>query len=180
MNKRPNKLKSKTTLAEKAKKDKESGLGVGRGNKLESTREAFRAWLLLPRNFLGASENILRALGIADSQTVELCSITTQADFAAKFNVMEPTLSRWKREMREGNDFKDFKHSMRGLTKNVMGALYRKAMTDGDAARVKLWLQTVEDWHETLGYQEMHKLYELSDEEKARLDRLIEANCVKM
>jgi len=168
-----------TSLIEKAKKDKEAGAGVGRGNKMQATRAAFKAWLLMPHTFLGAGESILRVLGITDPEAVELCMIKTQSEFAVKFGVFEPTLSRWKKELHNGNDFSDFKISMRNLTKNVMGALYRKAVAEGDAARVKLWLQTVEGWNETIG-QNITMEDGLTDEHKKALDRVIEKNRVRV
>lgn len=170
------KNKAEWSIAENAKKDKDSGAGVGRGNKMERTREAFKAWLLLPRTFLGASEQVLRALGIIEPDAVELCGIRSQSEFASKFGIAEPTLSRWKRDLeRDGSDLKDFGFQMQRLTKNVLGALYRKAMADADAPRVKLWLQVVEGWSESSpGLPSPHT--ELSDEEKATLDRLIEKN----
>lgn len=170
--------KRRVGLVEKAKKDKEVGAGVGRGNKMESTRAAFKAWLLLPRTFLGQGEHVLRLLGISDIETVELYGIRSQTEFSEKFGVGGPTLSHWKREMQNGNDFKDFQIEMRGLTKNVMGALYRQAMAEGDAARVKLWLQTVEGWNESSNFNVAVEAEQgLTDEEKAALDRLIAKNC---
>ncbi|MFZ3044253.1 MAG: hypothetical protein WA058_04085 [Minisyncoccia bacterium] len=170
-------IKRHATLVEKAKKDKESGAGVGRGNKMESTRAAFRAWLLKPRIFLGKGEHVLNLLGITDVETVELYSIRSQGEFSEKFGVGEPTLSHWKREMQNGNDFKDFQIEMRGLTKNVMGALYRQAMAEGDAPRVKLWLQTVEGWNESNNFNvAMGTEPGLTDEEKADLLRMLEKN----
>src|SRR3989344_2790063 len=168
-----------TSLIERAQKDKKLGAGVGRGNKMEGTRAAFKAWLLIPHTFLGAGETILRALGITDPEAVELCMIRTQSEFAQKFNVFEPTLSHWKKEMRNGDDFGDLKTEMRQLTKNVMGALYRKAIAEGDAARVKLWLQAVEGWNETIG-QNITVEDGLTDESKKALDRLIEKNRVRV
>ena len=176
MRKKIFKNKREISLVEKAKNDKEIGAGVGRGNKMENTREAFKSWLLLPKTFLGAPENVLRVLGITDPESVELCSIRSQVEFASKFGVVEPTLSHWKREMQRGNDFNDFRISMQSLTKNVMGALYRKAIEEGDAPRVKLWLQTVEGWNETIGHNIGFKQPSLSDEEKDDLDRLIAKN----
>lgn len=170
------KQKNKISLTEKAKKDKELGAGVGRGNKLVRTREVFRTWLLIPRTYLGVSEQVLRALGIVDSEAIELHSIKSQGEFATKFGVAEPTLSRWKQEMEKGGDFEDFRMEMQRLTKNVMGALYRKTISDADAARVKLWLQVVEGWNETIHQDVRYKPYELSEEEKKELDRLIEKN----
>ena len=52
MRKKIFKNKREISLVEKAKNDKEIGAGVGRGNKMENTREAFKSWLLLPKTFL--------------------------------------------------------------------------------------------------------------------------------
>jgi len=164
------------TLVQNAKKDNDLRLGVGRGNKMQHTREAFKAWLLMPRTFLGADERILGMLGIREPDVIELYGIRTQTEFAARFGIAEPTLSHWKREMQRNDDFRDFRTQMQQLTKNVMGALYRKTLEEADAARVKLWLQVVEGWHETMGYEIAPRENGLSDEEKAALDRLIEKN----
>ncbi|MFA6414739.1 MAG: hypothetical protein WC217_01075 [Candidatus Paceibacterota bacterium] len=172
-------IKRHTTLVEKAKNDKESGAGVGRGNKMESTRAAFRAWLLKPRIFLGKGEHVLNLLGITDIETVELYSIRSQGEFSEKFGVGEPTLSHWKREMQNGNDFKDFKMDMRELTKNVVGTLYRTTLEHGDAPRVMAWMKIVEDWHERFGMEHSGEMDDgLTDEEKATIDRLIEKNTI--
>ncbi|MBY0473316.1 hypothetical protein K2Q00_03495 [Patescibacteria group bacterium] len=169
--------KAKLSLEEKAKKDKEFGGGVGRGNKLERTRGIFRTWLLVPRNFLGANEQIFRALGFIDAETIELYSIKSQAEFAEKFGVAEPTLSRWKGEIEKaGNDLADFRQEMKHLSINLMGALYRKGLSTGDPAAIKLWLQVMEGWNERTVHQVDVSGYQLSEEEKAELDQLMEAN----
>ena len=166
----------KTSIVEKAKNDKNIGLGVGRGNRMEHTRETFKAWLLMPRTFLGAGEHVLNALGIREPEVMELFGIKSQSEFATRFGVAEPTLSHWKREMHRGSDFQDFRVQMQQLTKNVMGALYRKTIEDGDAARVKLWMQVVEGWNERIVQDVNTNPCELSDEEKVTLDRLIRLN----
>jgi hypothetical protein len=172
-------IKRRSTLVEKANKDKEVGAGVGRGNKMERTRAAFRAWLLKPRIFLGKGEHVLNLLGITDPETIELYKICSQTEFADKFGVGEPTLSHWKREMQNGNDFKDFKMDMRELTKNVVGALYRTTLEHGDAPRVLAWMKIVEDWHEQFGMEHSGEMNSgLTDEEKTAIDHLLKKNCV--
>lgn len=168
------------SLIEKAKNDKKLGSGKGRGNKMQRTREVYKAWLLLPRTYLGAGEHVLASLGIRDPDAVELHGIRSQSEFAEKFGIAEPTLSHWKREMQDGNDFCDFRVHMQGLTKNVIGALYRHAISDGDAPRVKLWLQVVEGWNERIAQNISVSSSELSEEEKVALDLLIEKNTVQV
>ena len=71
----------------------------------------------------------------------------TQRELAKNFGVGEDTLSEWKR--RDGfwdEATKRRKEWGRERTPNVILGLYRKAVRDGNAAEVKLWLEYIEGY----------------------------------
>lgn len=73
----------------------------------------------------------------------------TQGELAIQLDVSEPTLSNWKYlpgfwdEVKERTIFWG-----RERTPNVIAALYRKAIKEGNAFEAKLWLQYIEGWKE--------------------------------
>ena len=73
----------------------------------------------------------------------------TQKLFAKNFGLHQDTVSDWKKRP----DFlkkveKERQIWRREKTQDVVDVLYRKIIATGDAARIKLWLQFVEDWNE--------------------------------
>lgn len=82
------------------------------------------------------------------SQTeIELLSIKSQKEFAARYSLSEDILSDWnKLTITIEYRIFDWKFWAQRLTKNIIGALYREGIIYGDAARVKLWMEIVEDW----------------------------------
>jgi hypothetical protein len=147
------------------------------GRKRIKQREVFKLWLSLPDQFKGAPERITALLGMTDPIALELLKIPTMIAFGAEFGIHPPTLSDWRREIEDHSDFlSDVKKEMRKTTRNILGALYRKTLEEGDAARVTAWMKIVEDWREQLGVQHSGEISTLSDEKKAALDRLLEKN----
>lgn len=142
----------------------------------EVAKEALKLWMSVPSIFLG--DGMPDELKIEDEDLRWIMSVTTQKAFAELVGVEEPVISKWKRELLKDTDsFKETKAFMRRLTKNVLGALYKMAIKEADAARVKLWAQLVESWKETgvLEHQQGDDLG-LTPEERKQLDKLLAQN----
>ena len=72
-----------------------------------------------------------------------------QGELAVKFDVAPETLSRWKKHpLFWGLVQREFKEWAKDKTPNVMASLYNRALKEGNAAEVKLWMQIIEDWKE--------------------------------
>jgi len=142
------------------------------------TKDIFKMWCVLPDTFKGAPERITELLGITDSVTMELLKIKTMQQFADEFGVIPQTLSRWRKEVETSNDYlTEVKRTFKPLTKNLMAALYRKGLKEGDAQRMLAYMKIVEDWREQLGIEHSGTVGEgLSPEEKAALDNLLKKN----
>lgn len=182
--KQEEKQEQELSLIERMKHEKEAGKSEqahksAKGEGRKYTREGFKIWLLLPGQFKGVPERIVELLGITDPTQVYLLQFKTMQSFAEEFGVNPPTLSRWRNEMESDDMFAiDVKKLMRGFTRNVLGALYRKALDEADAPRAKLWLQYVDDWREQLGVDHSGHISNLTDEEKKALDDVIAKNTV--
>lgn len=107
----------------------------------------FLLWKSLPSLLRDFNYTELEKLGFQDPVVMELLRIRWQKDFAERFKVDEATLSLWNEKI-EKEDLLDYKGWAKGLSRNVLLALYRKAVKEGTAAEAKLFLQVVEDWRE--------------------------------
>jgi hypothetical protein len=171
------------SIIDKAKLEKELDISVqkaqqAKGESRMATKEVFKMWCVLPDQFKGAPERITSLLGITDSVTLELLAIPTMQAFATEFGVIPPTLSRWRRDIETGSDYMtDVKRVFKPLTRNLIAALYRKAMEEGDAQRFTAWMKIVEDWREQLGIEHSGDIGEgLTEEERKAIDHLIAKN----
>ncbi len=175
--KNKDKITTELSIIEHAKHEKEmSRSDFANHDGKKYTREVFKLWLVMPDNFKGAPERITQLLGISDDTTLELLNIKSMQQFALEFGVHPPTLSRWRKEFEDGDDFMlEVRRQMKTLTKNFMGALYRKGIEEGDAARFMAWMKVVEGWREQVGIVQETRI-EMSAERKAQLDQLIEEN----
>lgn len=87
---------------------------------------------------------------------VEWCAIPdalkepkTQKELALLINVEQGTLSDWKKRPEYYDLVRDeMRRWGKGKTQNIIGALYRKAVQEGNAQEAKLWFQFIEDWKE--------------------------------
>ncbi len=89
----------------------------------------------------------------------------TQEELAVEIGIDDDTFANWKR--REGfwdRVLEETKHWGKDKTATVLLSLYQKAITDGDAARVKLWLQYINDWVEKQDVAVSGTLGQLLDE----------------
>lgn len=170
------------SIIELAKRDKDLGrseFSDSRKGKFY-TREVFKMWLVLPDQFKGLPERAIQVLGITDLNSIELLKIQNMAQFAQEFRVVPCTLSRWRKEIEEADDFfSSVKRGLKTLTKNMLGSLYIRGMEHGDAARVMAWMKIVEDWREQIGLNYTERSDGLTDEEKKALDELILKNTTR-
>ena len=107
----------------------------------------------MPMKWLGMGREYLENLGIKSEEVLELAGIQTQKDFAEKYGLNEDTLVIWNKQKVpvEFQDI-DWRKWAAPLTKNVVATLYDRITGsekgDGDAARIKLWLQAVDGYVE--------------------------------
>ena len=100
-------------------------------------------------------------------EIVELLEYKTRKEFAEHFGIDRTNLWLWDNEpIPDKYKDLDWKNWAKKLTKNIIGALYRQALIEGDAARIKLWLQVIEGWREAQELELTDKR-KLSDIEKA-------------
>lgn len=116
----------------------------------EREYDMYVLWKSLPTLLKGQKLETFGKLGISDELLVELLSIKSQTEFAKHFGIPEPTtLSDWNKRPDLVKQVEAARKSWsKKLTSNVMMGLYRKAVQEGDASRVKLWMQIVEGWVE--------------------------------
>lgn len=164
------------SLIESAKKEKKEWV-PGRGKKREITQGLFKMWLSIPNTFRNMPDGVSDKMGIEDETIMELMKIKTQSDFGKEFGVVAQTMVDWKHEWAENGEFAATKTFFRKLTKNMIGALYRKALIEGDAQRAMAWMKIVEDWTEQFGVRHSGKVeYQLDADERAELDRVLKLN----
>lgn len=73
---------------------------------------------------------------------LELSHIKNHKQFSEKFGVHIDTLTDWKQRPVPPEYQTDYKDWAKELNANVMAILYKYIREEGDAARIKLWLQT--------------------------------------
>lgn len=169
--------KVELSLIECAKREKDEWKGGGRGIKREVTRELFKMWLSIPDTFRTMPDGVMDKMGIEDETIMDLMQFKNQREFGKEFGVAEQRLIDWKHEWAEKGEFAATKTFFRKLTKNMIGAMYRKALIEGDAARAMAWMKIVEDWTEQFGVRHSGKVeYQLDEEERAELDRVLKLN----
>lgn len=106
-------------------------------------------WRSMPVKMLKLGESYLKKIGIEDNDIKELVGIKYNQDFAKKFGLSLDTLTDWHQKPvpPEYKDI-DWRIWARQLTANVIGHLYEGIEKEKDAARIKLWLQAVENYVE--------------------------------
>jgi len=128
-----------------------------RGNKgktgklyLQNIFDIFCVWMSMPTLLKGEQEAVLKKLGIDDQELLDLFQIRFKGDFAKRYNLNKDTLVKWTKKIEDENLIaknraKWSKHWM----SNVMTAVYRKALSEGDSNRAKFLAQFVEGWKES-------------------------------
>ena len=110
-------------------------------------KEIYWTWYSIAPILRMRSVAELDTMGIADPLVRNLMEIKNQKDFMKKYKISQATASKWNKEFSERPMRERFSW-LRTLTGNVLISMYRKAIAEGDAPRVKLWAQLVEDWTE--------------------------------
>lgn len=90
-------------------------------------------------------------MGITDPIPIEVLHIKNQREFAEVYGLHPDTLSDWNKRIAVSAEMTDRKQWLQGLTGNVMWALYRGVLRHGDAARVRAWMEIVEDFVPGMG-----------------------------
>lgn len=164
------------TLFDKVRRETESWGGGGRGKKRDWARTAYFLWRTLPVRYRGAPDQILNTLGLSGDM-LELARIGSIGAFGDMFDVGHGTLASWGKEFEDSDEAKDTRGIFRGLMREAVAALYRKLIENGDADRFKTFAAYVEGWVPTMALQlPSTDGDQLTDEEKASLDRLIAEN----
>ncbi len=131
------KSKSKKIVKRRKKKRKL----VYRGQDFQS----YILWKSLPTILRGQQRPVLKGLGIDEELAISLLEIKNQTEFTKKFRINKYTLTIWNKKIEENNLLvKSRNFWAKKLTSNVLMALYRKAVTEGDTNRVRLWYELVE------------------------------------
>lgn len=143
--------------------------------------ETYILWRSLPSILRGLSIEKLQEFGMKDEIVLELLSVKNQVAFAEKYGIGDlGTLTDWNKRIDSDDLLKNsWKWWCKKLTANVMSGFYRKAVAEGDAARIKLWHQIIEDWeekseHKITGHIESENLTAMTDEVKKTLSEFEE------
>ena len=107
--------------------------------------EIYSVWCSLPRFYAKFPNDKLESYGLGEND-IELVKIPTKKAFSEEFDVSLSTLRKWD----NSKELKDkLKETCKGwakkLTPNVVGKLYQMIMEEGDAPRIKLWTQFIEE-----------------------------------
>jgi hypothetical protein len=92
---------------------------------------------------------LIRFVALAHPERMEEFGFTTLGEFAKRFKVNPGTLSEWLKEPEIQQEIKaTWKRWGKQRTPNVIMALYKKAITEGNAIDVLAWMKIIEDWSE--------------------------------
>lgn len=158
------------------KKAKKIGMSKNKKRRIGPYREqdfqTYVMWKSLPSVLRGYDKGKLNVLGFYDEIAIDLLLIRTQTEFARKYGIKDlGTLTDWNKKINSESLLqKPMFAWMKRLTPNVCFSLYRNAMKEGDAARVKLWFQLVEGFVEK-GETRLPELKEATDIIRKILER---------
>lgn len=91
-------------------------------------------------------------MGSTNSDLSKIFSIQNQTEFAKTYKTEKSTLTNWNKLIDREDLIKDTLEPAKRPTKNVLFALYRKAIKTGNAEEVRLWFQYVEGWRYQSAY----------------------------
>lgn len=107
--------------------------------------ESYAMWKSLPSFLRGQPRQVLEKFGIDEEIAISLLEIKTQAEFAKRFDIKDPsTLTDWNKRLEKEGTISRIHEWARKLTPNVIFALYRNVSKNGKAAEVKAWIEIVE------------------------------------
>ena len=111
--------------------------------------ETYVFWKAMPAIFRGQSDKELQKMGIDGEVAREVLSIKTQTEFSQRYGINQASLTAWNHKLEESDEVgKLSRKFFQKLTTNILGALYKSAVKEGDSARVALWLKFFEGWIE--------------------------------
>lgn len=140
-------VKRQKKLMTKKKKKTKNNIPIKSDLKRPKEFELFANWMAMSPLLRLLSNEELKKIGVNDPEEMRLLEIKTQKDFAEKFDLGEDTLVDWKQR----DDFWELVDNFelkwgRQKTPSVLAGFYRKAISEADAPRVKLWLQYFKRW----------------------------------
>lgn len=114
-----------------------------------SPREMYAKWLAFPSTLRRISSDDFEKLGIDSSEVSDLLMIKTRVEFAKAIGMSRSQLYKYEDEKEfQELRYKYLKEWGVDRTPAMIMALYRKALAEGDAGRVKLWMQIFHDFTE--------------------------------
>lgn len=133
--------------------------------------DMFAKWLALSPILRLLSKETLEKMGIDDPEELELIKIKTRQELAKKLGVHRSTLYEWQNTEELWAKVNKYKKEWgKKKTPSVLLGFYRKAISEADAARVRLWLEFFEDWKS----KSEISLNENIKVEEENLDKIIE------
>lgn len=114
--------------------------------------DAYVAWRSIPAIMRSGNAGRMGEDMVADdARFEELLVIKNQSEFAKKYDVENSTLTNWNKLIEKKEVMSEVRKWGQKFTKNVLFALYRDVLENGNAEGVKLWLQVVEGWSYSKG-----------------------------
>lgn len=92
------------------------------------------------------SKDFLELMGVTDQAIFDLCEIKNQSQFAEKYSISPDTLTNWNKKIAERDPMADIRLWAVPLTKNVINALYNRAIQKGMSYEVELFMEIVNKW----------------------------------
>jgi hypothetical protein len=107
--------------------------------------DSYCVWKSLPKHYSLVSKDELSGKGLPDD-IIDLALIKTKKEFAKKFCLSTQMMSGWDSHPDLNKKVKaSWKQWCKMYTPNVLAKFYEKLMEEGDAARMKIWMQTIEE-----------------------------------
>ena len=129
-------------MNQSADKQKERKVGVYRKQEFDS----YMIWKSLPSILKGQPKIVLEKMGIQEDVTLELLEIKTQTEFAKRFGIKDlGTLTDWNKKIEKDGLITSIHSWARGLTPNVVMALYKNVTKNGKAQEVRAWFELIEN-----------------------------------
>ncbi len=110
-------------------------------NEFDVIQRLYAKWLCLPKKIKLSSQDSNQFSELEQ----KILNINTKKEFSEEFSVSLPTLTSWENSDIVISEKKKWKDMYRKLTPTVTGKLYEKIIEEGDAQRIKLWYQHIED-----------------------------------
>lgn len=108
--------------------------------------ESYLKWRSLPSSLRGQPKAVLEKLGFDDIEILTLLEIRTQTEFALKYGIKDlGTLSDWNKRIEKEGLIEGIYAWARVHTPDVVFALRKKIIKNGNGHDVKTWFDIVEN-----------------------------------